>query len=239
MCQTKWDNRKVCGCRRSPSLRGAGQRERSLSELQVFFPSAASLNLSWFKIHSPSWNPRPSPGGGKSVTPSVAPIVRFRVNHYKPRVETGMNIYFCDPRGPWQRGTNENTNGLLRQYFPKGTDLGVHGEEELAAVALALNTRPRKKLEVEDLGSPMHGSSMGHIVNCHGNGVRECAIRTSVSPFFSAIPFAAASGPRTGSPRSVRPHLSGSSSRNPTGTIPRSGFSRSSRTARAPRLPAA
>lgn len=67
--------------------------------------------------------------------------------HTKLRIDTGMNIYFCDPRSPWQRGTNENTNGLLRQYFPKGTDLSAYGEEELAAVALALNTRPRKTLE--------------------------------------------------------------------------------------------
>jgi IS30 family transposase len=66
--------------------------------------------------------------------------------HAKLRDETGLAVYFCDPRSPWQRGTNENTNGLLRQYFPRGTDLALHGATELAAVALALNTRPRKTL---------------------------------------------------------------------------------------------
>jgi IS30 family transposase len=66
--------------------------------------------------------------------------------HAQLRIDSNVEIYFCDPHSPWQRGTDENTNGLLRQYFPKGTDIGRYTERELDAVAATLNNRPRKAL---------------------------------------------------------------------------------------------
>ncbi len=69
--------------------------------------------------------------------------------HLSFTVATDIPVYFCDPASPWRRGSNENTNGPLRQYFPKGTDLAAHPPQDLAAVAAELNSRPSKTLDRE------------------------------------------------------------------------------------------
>jgi IS30 family transposase len=70
-------------------------------------------------------------------------------DHRRFSLATDVAVYFCDPQSPWQRGTNENTNGLLRQYFPKGTDLSIYSRADLDLVAGKLNARPRKTLECQ------------------------------------------------------------------------------------------
>jgi IS30 family transposase len=106
-----------------PALSGYGAitMKNALTNYTSTLPEQVRKSLTWYK--------------GKELS-----------EHAKFTVETGILVYSADPRSPWQRGTNENTNGLLRQYFAKGTDFTRWNAKELEAVAHALNTRPRKTL---------------------------------------------------------------------------------------------
>ena len=105
-----------------PEGRSTEQVVTALSERVLSLPDALRRTLTWDQ--------------GKELAA-----------HQRFTIKTGVPVYFCDPHSPWQRGSNENTNGLLRQYFPKGTDLRVHSQADLDAVADELNTRPRQTLD--------------------------------------------------------------------------------------------
>jgi IS30 family transposase len=83
-----------------------------------------------------------------SVFSVISPTGGIRpLDHPRFKLATAVDVYFCDPQSPYQRGSNENTNRLLRQYLPRGTDLSVHSQAKLSAIARQLNERPRKKLQ--------------------------------------------------------------------------------------------
>ena len=104
-----------------PARHGAVEVEQAMGEAMSRLPATLRKTLTWDQ--------------GSEMT-----------NHAKIAAATGLSIYFCDPHSPWQRGSNENTNGLLRQYFPKGSDLSIYPADYLDYVAMQMNSRPRKTL---------------------------------------------------------------------------------------------
>ncbi|WP_233161016.1 IS30 family transposase [Actinophytocola xanthii] len=120
-----------------PHGRGADQVQRALVEAMTCLPEWLRRSLTWDQ--------------GRELT-----------NHAQVAAATGMDIYFCDPHSPWQRGTNENTNGLLRQYFPRGNDLSAYHCDYLTFVANELNHRPRKRLAWKTPDEALHALLSTH-----------------------------------------------------------------------------
>ena len=132
--------------------------------LKVHYPSNESMRVSHETIYRSLFIQ--ARGVSKHVRKLPATLRRSltwdrgheMAKHKSFTVDTNVKVYFCDPQSPWQRGTNENTNGLLRQYFPKKTDLSVYSQADLNKVALRLNQRPRKTLGFETPASKLQAS---------------------------------------------------------------------------------
>src|SRR5207245_9821659 len=107
-----------------PVGHGAEEVEKAITAAAQQLPESLRRSLTWDQIHE-------------------------MANHLQLKIATGLEVYFCDPHSPWQRGSNENTNGLLRQHFPHGTDLRPFTQRQLDKVAQQLNTRPRQTLEFQ------------------------------------------------------------------------------------------
>jgi hypothetical protein len=90
-------------------------------------------------------------------------------DHQRLTLATEVEVYFCDSRSPWQRGSNENTNRLLRQYLPRGTDLSLHSQAKLSAIARQLNERPRKTLLYRSIRRRLRNPSIGVVGNPSGS----------------------------------------------------------------------